>query len=269
MKNLILSLLSILFLTMSLYLPAQSADPEALGVWKYQSEDFEGISIISPTHFIWIISNKDRSDFSHSEPTNEEKAKAFEAVNIGAGTWSSTGNKRNKMTYTHHANPNLVGNSFEYEYERDGDIINYWIIQKNGKRGDINHARKLADWNATGSCKVYNGVWDYEGFGESAIYMQSGNYGAWVILDAIDEDLSTTIGKAKAFDATNASGVIGDCNNGKKEFWNVLHSADIRNETEVISTISKKLDNNYYHWEMLTAQGQPSGMKWKTKRIAQ
>lgn len=267
MRNSNLQILCFLALFSSLHLQAQTANNDILGVHKYQAETFEGMSILTPTHFIWIINNKDRPSFASGEPTVAEKARAFESLNIGAGTWEATGKNRNKVTYTHHINHTLVGSSFEYEYEMEGDLNKYWIIQQNGERGEVNYSRKVASWEAPGSCSLYNGVWAYEDFGEDGIYIQSGNYGAWIILNEIVEDISTDARKAKAFDALLASFTVGDCQGGEVDYFHVIHSSDPRNEKGVIGGSSTPINAGSFSMQILNAGGQPAGSGFKVHRI--
>jgi hypothetical protein len=89
-----LLLLSILF--PGLHYAQPTTECEAyLGVWKYELEDREGMIIFSPSHAIALQTGKDRVKFRHAEPTEEEKAAAFDALDAAAATWSCEGNRRN------------------------------------------------------------------------------------------------------------------------------------------------------------------------------
>lgn len=264
MKNLLFKTQILILLAFSLNLSAQTSNSEILGVYQYQVEGIEGMSIISPTHFIWVISNKDRQPFSSADPSDEEKAEAYDALNIAAGTWEETGDRRIKFTYTHHVNASLIGQSFEWEYKKEGDQFNYWILQEDKSRGPQQQSRRIADWNAPGTCSQDNGTWEYVEW--NGVYLQCGNYGAWVIQNELVKDASTVAGKAKAFEAMNGRFAIGDCREGKS-FWNILHASDIRQEKAIIGCATKKLNDGRYKWQVLNVKGEPAGVTWHIQRI--
>lgn len=225
------------------------------------------MGIVTATHFIWVLTQKDRQSFADEKPTEAEKVSAFEAQNVAAGTWEFTGKQRVVFTFRHHYDEKQIGQSFTWEYEQEGDLFRYWILGEDGSRGDLQKSQRVATWNVPGTCDTFNGVWEYEDR-FTGIYIQSGGYGAWMIMPDKQMDLSTTEGKGKAFDGLNAKFVIGDCSNTDKQFWTVLHAADMREEKLTIGSTSKELKPDLFGWDLLDQTGKPTGVSWQTRRIA-
>lgn len=267
MKRTFTSIILVLLTSLCLQLHAQSPSSDITGVYRYLLEDAEGMGIVTPTHFIWVLADKDRHHFANSEPTEAEKISAFEAQNVAAGTWRFSGNQQATFTFTHHYNANQLGQSFTWEYEREGDLYRYWILGEDGSRGPLQQSRRVASWNAKGSCDAFNGVWEYQDR-FTGIYIQSGGYGAWMIMPDKSMGLSTPEGKAKAFDGLNAKFVMGDCSKTDKQFWTVLHAADLREEKLTIGSTSKELKPDLFEWDLLNQTGKPIGALWQTRRIA-
>ncbi len=193
----------------------------------YEMEGRKAMNIITPTHGIWMNVAEDRVDFAGETPTQEEKAAAYDAFQATAGSWSCEG-KRCTFTRLFDKQMELAGTSFGFEYEVEGNLCRYWIIQPDGSRGPEGLARKLADWDAPSNCNAYTGVWEHHDIG--GIYIQSGNYGAFInILDPTYHpeggDLTTTSEKAKAFDAYKAAFYIAHCDE-KGMVDNVLMLSD-------------------------------------------
>lgn len=223
------------------------------------------MAMISPKHFIWIITDKDRSHEGKMLST-AEKAKQFSQMNIGAGTWKPIGDNRFEVTFTHNTNPNLVGNSFQWELGSiNGNLVEYYVLKEDGTRNPASHSQKIAGWNAKGSCSKYNGSWVYEG--TNGIYMQSGNYGGWIILNDQPKNLTSETEKANAFDAINASFVIGDCNQEDEDFWHIIHSGNPSNEYTTLTSRIADVKDESYTWNLVNTKSQPTDNFFKTKRI--
>ena len=202
----VILILASLFLLSQVY--AQEIPKALIGAWKYQLEDVEGMAIISPSHFIWVIYAKDRSSFFKSELIDSEKAKAFAATNVGGGTHQSVGDNRIKVTFTHHTRPQMEWTSFEYVYaDADGDLMDYWVIQEDGSKGPLMQSKKLADWGAKRSCSGFEGVWEFEEW--DGLYLQCGNYGLWTINFQNMDKVSSEEERAKAFGTFNGTVAIG------------------------------------------------------------
>jgi hypothetical protein len=244
---------------------AQPKKASLTGVWKYELDGWEGMCIFSPTHFIWVLTDKNRQPFTNPTPTISQKAIAYEAINAAAGTWELESDSRGKNTLLYTSNPHLKGNFVRYDFELVGNEFNYWVIQPDGSRGASGKCRKLADWNAQGDISIFNGVWEYIGL--NGLYFQSGNYGAWFILNGAQSDISGEEGKAKNFDAVNSSMVFATRLKGNQDVWNVVYSADVRNEKESYFTDSEVKNSDLFGIWFIDAKGAQVGGKWQVKRI--
>ena len=254
------TIIACLSLVLCVVLCAQSPPEELLGVYKYHLEDQEGISIISPTHFIWIMLDKDRPNPSKGQLKTAEKAKAYETMNLAGGTHSYLGNQRFKYTFSIHSSPEVIGTSFEWTYTLDGDLANFWIIQSDGSKGPLMQSRKLADWDAPGLCSHLNGVWTYEEF--KGLYLQCGNYAVWTIHFEELTQVSTEEEKAKAFDVIDGKAAMGDCQTNGKAFWNIVHASKIAQENITLGTQYEKLVKGRSKWTMLAPNGSPQNPTW-------
>jgi hypothetical protein len=244
---------------------AQASKASLAGVWKYEREGWEGIAIFSPTHFIWVITDKNRQKFTSEAPAVSEKARAYEAINAATGTWELESNSRAKSTFLYASNPDRKGNFVRYDFELVGDEFTYWIIQPDGSRGFSGKYRKLADWGASSNISMLNGVWEYTG--QNGMYLQAGNYGAWLIQNEEQPNASTDEGKAKNFDVINSSAVIGTHIEGNRHVWNIVHSKDVRNEKDVYFTNCEMINPETCSMWFINSKGVQVGDKWQVKRI--
>ncbi len=121
---------------------AQSSCQDLDGAWEYVLENQEGQFIITGTHGMYLIVDKDRPQFENQPPSDTEKAKAYDSMEATAFTFTCEGNKATvKFLYT--KNPNAVGAGFSFEYEIDGDEETYWVLNEDGSRGTEGHARRV------------------------------------------------------------------------------------------------------------------------------
>lgn len=266
MKNSLTTTLSSILICVTLTSLAQNKASEITGVYQYLLDDRVGIAIISPTHFAWMLTDKDRQTFQDDMPSMEEKSKAYLSQNAAAGTWTFTSNNRIQNTFTHHFNPKAIGNSFEYEFERvAGDLLSFWVLDAEGKRGPKLQSKKIAEWNAKGSCSTYNGVWSYEGW--NGISINSGAYIIWVIHTELVPDLSTDEHKAQAFDNLNGCAVIADCSYADKHFWTIIHSSDSRREKTRASTVLLSASEKQLQLDFINQKGEAIGRPWTMNRL--
>lgn len=257
MKKLIVLFIGLVLSTVSV---AQSLPKEVLGVYKYHLEGQEGLSIISPTHFIWVMLDKDRPHPSKDQLTTAEKAKAYDAMNLAGGTHAYLGDRRVKFTFTIHSSPQAIGSSFDWTYAVDGDLVSFWIIQEDGSKGPRMQSRKLADWDAPGLCSDLNGAWAYEEF--KGLYLQCGNYAVWTIHFEELSQVSTEEEKAKAFDVFDGKAAIGDCQANGKTFWNIVHASKTFEENLTLGTTYVDLGKGRSKWTMLAPNGSPEELTW-------
>jgi hypothetical protein len=118
-------------------------NPSLAGTYVYELEGEEGMAILTETHFIWLLNSKTRKPFKGEKPTESELADAFRSLTADGGTYSFTGPSRAKIHRLFSSVPNWVGTEFEFEYEFDGDVMKYWIIQPDGSRGPMGKSRKI------------------------------------------------------------------------------------------------------------------------------
>ena len=121
----------------------EANDSPIVGVWEYELEDQEGISICTDTHIMWILSQKDRKSFQGDHPTESEKAEAFSSAFADCSTYEHVGPSRITVHRLYSTRPNLPGTEFTFEYEIEGDLEKYWIIQPDGTRGPMGKARRV------------------------------------------------------------------------------------------------------------------------------
>jgi hypothetical protein len=126
-----------------LYAQEAQKSPSIVGTYKYVLEDQEGMSIMTKTHCIWVLSDKNRKPFQGTEPTEAEKAAAFTSAFADGGTYKFVGPSRITVHRLFSTNPNLVGKEFTFEYEFEGDLCKYWILQSDGSRGTMGMARRV------------------------------------------------------------------------------------------------------------------------------
>jgi hypothetical protein len=245
---------------------AQKVGNSLAGVWKYENQGKEGICIASPTHIIWIESERGRIELPDVNPGDEAKALALSTVEAAAGEWKMESPNRARARFIYSVDPGQVGKYSSWDFVIDGDKITYWIIDQNGNRTSPGFARKISEWSSAGDCSVHNGVWDYVDL--KGIYLHSGNYGAWFIQNKPVDAATGLASKASAFDAINAAVVVGSKYAGKKYVWSVLHAVDARREGESYITELDASGLPIMTLWFVDHQGKPMGSVYKTRRIA-
>jgi hypothetical protein len=244
---------------------AQTQKASLTGVWKYELDGWEGMAIFSPTHFIWVLTDKTRQPFTNQTPTIPQKAKAYEAINSASGTWELELDNRGKNKIMYASDPRSIGHFVRYDFEMVGNEFNYWVIQPDGSRGAPGKCRKLADWNASSDINMFNGVWEY--IGQKGLYLQAGNYGAWYIQNGMQPETGSDEGKAKNFDAVNSSVALATNQGGNRQVWNVLHSSNAWNEKNAIFTTSEFTNQDLLKMWLVDPMSKKIGEGFQLKRI--
>lgn len=121
----------------------EANDSSIVGVWEYELENQEGMCVYTDAHVIWILSKKDRESFQGDQPTESEKAEAFSSAFSDCSTYEHVGPSRITVHRLFSTWPNLPGTEFTFEYEFEGDLMKYWIIQPDGTRGTMGKARRV------------------------------------------------------------------------------------------------------------------------------
>jgi len=134
---------SSLALAFLLYAQDAQKSPSIVGTYTYVLEGQEGMVIWTNTHFIWVLSDKGRKPFPGTEPTEAEKAAAFTSAFADGGTYKFVGPSRITVHRLFSTNPNLVGKDLTFEYEFEGDLCKYWILQPDGSRGVMGMTRRV------------------------------------------------------------------------------------------------------------------------------
>jgi hypothetical protein len=117
--------------------------PSMIGTYLYELDNQEGVCIVTKSHFIWLLSDKSRKTFQGSEPSETEKAAAYVSAYADGGTYKFVGPSRITIHRLFSTNPALVGQEFTFEYEFEGDLCKYWILQSDGTRGPMGKARRI------------------------------------------------------------------------------------------------------------------------------
>ena len=73
-----------------------------------------------------------------------QKVATFASSFADGGTYEFVGPSRITVHRLFSTNPNRVGQEFTYEYEFEGDLQKYWILQPDGSRGPMGMARRVA-----------------------------------------------------------------------------------------------------------------------------
>ena len=135
----------IAFLQMPFSLKAQNTgkSPSMIGTYLYELDNQEGICIVTKSHFIWLLSDKGRKSFQGSEPSDAEKAAAYMSTFADGGTYKFVGTSRITIHRLFSTNPALVGQEFTFEYEFEGALCKYWILEPDGSRGTMGKARRI------------------------------------------------------------------------------------------------------------------------------
>ncbi len=262
-----LALAAILFL-LAESTGAQTGKEALTGVWKYQLDTQEGIAIISPTHLIWLLTNKNRQPFSGATPSVSEKAEAYEAVIAAVATWEMESENRAKATYIYVSPVNGMGTSLRWDFERSGDELTYWVIQPDGSRGAPGKSRKMADWDAAAGVPEFNGVWRYEE-PFNGMFIHSGSYGAWLMWNEPrpGAETPTEEEKAKIFETFSCTAGIGVPAGTGRQIWSILHASNIRDEKQSLFITSEKPAENQIAVWFIDPAGEQVGEKFRVRRV--
>jgi len=117
--------------------------PSVVGTYEYVLEDLEGMCIYTETHAIWLWSKKGRKPFQGEQPTDTEKAAAFDSSFASVSTYKFVGPSRITVHRLFSTNPNQIGKEFTFEYEFEGELQKFWVLQPDGSRGPMGAARRL------------------------------------------------------------------------------------------------------------------------------
>jgi hypothetical protein len=131
-------------LSVSLIAQDSRKSPSILGTFIYELDEQEGMCIVTKTHFVWVLTGKNRKPFQGAEPTEAEKAAAYTGTNSEGGTYKYVGPSRITIHRLFSTNPGLVGKEFTFEYEFEGELCKYWILQSDGSRGPMGKSRRIA-----------------------------------------------------------------------------------------------------------------------------
>ena len=113
-----------------------------VGVWEMVSDSWEGLGIITETHFSFVNGAKNRWRFDGDGPTDSEASEAYRQLFAMAGTFTASGS-----AVTHHVlschNPNMVGREFSEEFTIQGDRMTSRSILPDGTPGPESTWRRI------------------------------------------------------------------------------------------------------------------------------
>lgn len=118
--------------------------PSVVGTYEYVLEDLEGLCIYTETHVIWLLSKKGRKSFQGEQPSDAEKAGAFDSSFADVCTYKFVGPSRITGRRLFSTNPTLVGKELIWEYEFEGELCKYWVLQSDGSRGPMGTTRRIS-----------------------------------------------------------------------------------------------------------------------------
>lgn len=97
--------------------------PKLEGVWKGGPPGFDGITIMTATHYCSFFEATNRTRFEGDKPTEAEAAAAFHTMVAGAGTYRVSGSTVT-LGYEYDRPPHRVPKGPQrYEYSIDGDTL--------------------------------------------------------------------------------------------------------------------------------------------------
>jgi hypothetical protein len=163
--------------------------------------------------------------------------------------------------------PGDSGKSVRWDFKIEGDLLTSWILGPDGQRVNQVKCRKLGEWNATGETSFHNGVWEYLSL--KGIYLHSGSYGGWFILNKPIETSGTVQSRASNFDAVNVAIVVGTRRQDDRYIWNVVHAVDQRMEGESYITTGNSMQLPKSALWFVDNNGKTVGEAIRTIRIAQ
>lgn len=113
--------------------PGKKGCDQISGFWEYILPEQEGIFVATGEYFAWVVFSK---GFWQSKPdlnAVENKAHGFDSIIAAAGTFSCD---NNQFTWNHlHAKDyRAEGTRFSAEIASEKDILQYWILDGEGKR---------------------------------------------------------------------------------------------------------------------------------------
>ncbi len=228
--------------------------PEHNGAWIYDLPDQEGIALAMDGYVMAVRYAKGRKPFAGENPTLEEKAAAFDAMNIAMGKWTCDG-KRGYVTYQYHKDPGISGQSFSFDYVIEGHQTTYWGIQPDGSRAaEPGHSHQVADPVTTPANNdgYPNGFWRYELPDQVGYAAIMGNYFAWIIIDkaflADPPDLNTLEGKAAAYDAILADAGTFAYDGNSRFVWNRTFAKNTQDATLPLLSENELHGNTINYW---------------------
>lgn len=115
--------------------PALTQDlcKESLGVWELQATDRKGIFIAEEGITVVFFADSERPLFRESPGTEEERARAFSEIYAEVLEWECDEGRLDVLV-SHSYHPNRVGIRLKEEFELDGDVITWWVLQADGTR---------------------------------------------------------------------------------------------------------------------------------------
>jgi hypothetical protein len=121
----------------------RQSSPSMLGTWEYLLDDQEGLSIFTETHIFWILVDKERKPFQGDQPTEAEKVQAYTESFADACTYTFTGPSRVAVHRLYSTHPHYT--DFTFEYEIEGDLCRYWVLDPDGSRGPTQMSQRLRE----------------------------------------------------------------------------------------------------------------------------
>lgn len=190
----------------------QDADPcvDQRGAWQTEIGNQKGMWIAGEAHFVLLMIDKDRGTFAGETPTEAEKATAFSSMTVGVYENSCEGTE-NHWKVLYHSNPNAVGATGISDFELDGDVIRWWVLDENGNRpdGPPNTGHRMKSDHG-GHCAPLAGTWAFTAEGKEGLWVVTESYGIELRVeegrDSFEDQPATQAERARAYDTVTWAG---------------------------------------------------------------
>ncbi len=118
-------------------------DAKLAGVWELLSDTFEGMAIMTESHFCEVITFKDRESYAGSEPSEAEAAELYRKIGrAAAGTYEVADGEGTEL-HLFSEDPTRVGDSVRFGYAVDDTSCSFWQIQPDGSAGPAISWRRI------------------------------------------------------------------------------------------------------------------------------